>query len=42
MIQMKYPRIILVSPYSNKNIIIVFFIQHTLKEEVGTSKKLRN
>ena len=33
MIQIKYTRIILVSPYSNKNIIIVFFIQHTLKEE---------
>ena len=32
MIQMKYPRIILVSPYNNKNIIIIIFIQHTLKE----------
>jgi len=43
MIQIKYTRIILVSPYSNKNIIIVFFIQHTLKEELAPQKnKLRS
>lgn len=33
MIQIKYPIIILVSPYSNKNIIKIFLIQHTLKED---------
>lgn len=40
MIQIKYPRIILFSPYSNKHIIKIFLIQHTLKEEVTPQKKI--
>ena len=40
MIQIKYPRIILVSPYSNNITIIYFLIQHTLKEEVTPQKKI--
>ena len=41
MIQIKYPRIILVSPsYSNNITIISFLIQHTLKEEVTPQKKI--
>ena len=40
MIQIKYPRIILVSPYSNKITISSFLIQHTLKEKVTPQKKI--
>ena len=40
MIQIKYPRSVLVYPYSNKNIIFFLKIQHTLKEEVTPQKKI--